>query len=203
MKSALIVFATLVLGLIAGSVSALWLSGQFHSARAPLSALSVGGWQSDWSIGSKAANGYVRARVARHGLLALRKEEAVYFIKAQDDFGEPLIETCIYRVSGRDMPSDWWSITLYDEEGRLPMNEDERLSFDPSQLEAEADNWSFLVTATTPEDPDINWVSSQAGGDFELMLRLYKPGAALLEEPRQTLRTPTIERLSCVEETVS
>ena len=49
--------------------------------------IRVEGWNADWTVGSSSANPWVRACVARHGLLALTKEEAVYFIRATDHQG--------------------------------------------------------------------------------------------------------------------
>jgi len=167
-------------------------------------AIEVEEWRSDWSIGSENASPYVRARVARNGLMGLRKEEAVYFMRTVDDAGEPLREACIYRISGAGLPADWWSITLYDPANKLPMNTDERLSFDQTQAEAVFEDasaaWEVQVSANEPEELLMPWISSQAGGAFDLTLRLYRPSAALLADPASALEPPQVKRLSCDEE---
>lgn len=183
-----------------GALSALWLGGMISGGPTIGNAIDVDGWRSDWSIGSESADPYVRARVARNGLMGLRKEEAVYFLKTEDDAGEPLSEACTYRVSGGAMPAAWWSITLYDPDNRLPMNEDGHLSFDQTQAEqigeGDVGAWAFQVTADAPDDGSA-WVSSKAGDTFDLTLRLYQPEARLLEDPTISLPAPRIERLSC------
>ncbi len=198
MRPALILLACLILGLGLGSVSALWMGGMIKGGPTIGNAIDVGGWRSDWSIGSPQANPYVRARVARNGLMGLSKDEAVYFIKDVDDFGERLSENCTYRVSGRDLPARWWSITLYDEEAYLPDNEDNALSFDATDASGD---WAFQISSTPPDAEDMAWVSSRAAGAFDLTLRLYTPSTDLIENPKRTLRTPTIELVSCGEET--
>jgi hypothetical protein len=183
-----------------GALSALWFGGMISGGPTIGNAIDVDGWRSDWSIGSESADPYVRARVARNGLMGLRKEEAVYFLKTEDDAGEPLSEACTYRVSGGAMPAAWWSITLYDPDNRLPMNEDGHLSFDQTQAEqiaaGDASAWAFQVSAEAPYEGTA-WVSSKAGDTFDLTLRLYQPEARLLEVPEATLPAPRIERLSC------
>lgn len=195
------IIVAIIFGVNFGALSALWFGGMISGGPRIGNAINVDDWRSDWSIGSENADPYVRARVARNGLMGLRKEEAVYFLKTEDDDGETLSEACTYRISGSTYPAAWWSITLYDSDNRLPMNEDAHLSFDQSQAEQlfgeVGADWSFIVAAEAPEQPETAWVSSRAGGSFDLTLRLYQPSAALLEAPEETLKPPSIERLSC------
>ena len=95
-----------VLGLAVGAASALWMSGLLPGSPRLGNDVNADEWQSDWSIGSEAANPYVRARIARFGLLALRKEEAVYFTRAVDEEGRALQEACTYSVSGGSFPAE-------------------------------------------------------------------------------------------------
>ena len=185
-----------------GALTALWFGGMISGEPSIGQAININNWESDWASGSESVNPYVRARVARNGLLGLRKEEAVYFLKTVDESGEPLREVCTYRVSGGTLPAGWWSITLYDSDSRLPMNEDAHLSFDQTQAAQLTDGgltaWAFQISATAPE-AGAAWVSSKAGGLFDLTLRLYQPDQALLDDPAATLKPPRIERLSCDE----
>ncbi|MGE6698984.1 DUF1214 domain-containing protein [Hyphomonas sp. NPDC076900] len=186
-----------VLGLAAGAVTALFAAGMFGAGAGFGDEINVNGWKSDWTIGSTAANPWTRARVARHGLLALTKEEAVYFTKGVDEDGQRLSEDCTYEVSGGDMPGLWWSVTLYDAESYLPLNKDNALSFDKTKAAAASagSTWSFTVAADGPETG--NWVSSQNAGTFDLMLRIYKPTPELIAAPEDALPAPVIKRLSC------
>jgi len=186
-----------IFGLAAGAASALVMAGMVGSGVRLSGGVDADGWQSDWTIGSTTANPWTRARIARHGLLALTREEAVYFTKAVDADGKPLQEACTYRVSGGEMPALWWSVTLYNGESYLPDNTDDALSYDLTEAAADgsADAWAFIVSPERPAEG--GWVSSRAAGGFDLTLRLYKPSADLLATPEATLPAPKIERLSC------
>lgn len=199
MRFLLPLFIAGIFGLAAGGASALWAGGMLKSGPRMGNGVVIDGWTSDWSIGSTSANPYVRARIARNGLLALRKEEAVYFTRSRDEEGRRLDEACIYRISGGAMPSQWWSITLYDGDSRLPMNEDDALSFDANDAESQADpeNWSFRISSEPNGQPGSLWVSSRSAGQFDVTLRLYLPSEALLADPGATLIPPRIERLFC------
>jgi hypothetical protein len=187
--------AAIVAGCALGLGSALWMAGLWPAGRSlAFGDVDVDGWRSDFAIGSKTADPYTRARVARHGLLALANTEAVYLTRALDDAGEPLREACAYRLSGATMPAGWWSVTLYDSASMLPANTDGALSIDASR--AGAERWEAVIAARRPER-SAHWISSRGAGTFDLTLRLYMPNAALLTDPNGTLDAPRIARLSC------
>jgi hypothetical protein len=178
-----------------GLGSALWAAGLLPGANTmAFGDVDVRGWRSDFAIGSEAADPYTRARVARHGLLALAKSEAVYFTRTTDDDGAPLLETCTYRLSGGTMPAGWWSVTLYDAASMLPANSDGALSIDASR--AGAGPWKAVIAAQRPEDAE-HWISSRKAGTFDLTLRLYMPEPAVIATPTTALDPPRIERLGC------
>jgi len=165
-------------GLMLGVVSALWMSGLIGLKGSPASFtdINVEGWTSDRSIGALSADPYTRARVARYGLLALAKEEAVYFTRKTDDEGDPLLEACRYELSGGPQNAFWWSITLYDADSRLPMNDDAALSVDAT-LVGDAPEWTALIAPARPapvQSAPRHWLSSRAAGTFDLTLRLYR-----------------------------
>lgn len=187
--------AAVVIGLAGGLASALGMAGLWPgSGTLGFGDVAVGGWRSDFAIGSQAADPYTRARIARHGLLALAQSEAVYFTITQDNTGEPLRESCSYRLSGGAMPAGWWSVTLYDKSSMLPANTDGALSIDASR--AGQGNWQALIAPQQPASPS-HWISSRNAGTFDLTLRLYLPEARLLAAPEQTLAPPRITRLTC------
>jgi hypothetical protein len=187
--------AAVVAGCGLGFGSALAMAGLWPGASTlAFGDVDVGGWRSDFAIGSKAADPYTRTRVARHGLLALAKSEAVYFTRAVDDAGEPLREVCAYRLSGGAMPAGWWSVTLYDAASMLPVNTDNALSIDASRAGEGA--WEAVIAPTRPVNA-AHWISSRNAGMFDLTLRLYVPNATLLSDPDDTLDPPKITRLTC------
>jgi hypothetical protein len=188
------VLAALV-GFALGLGSALWGAGLWPArGNMAFGDVDVGGWRSDFAVGSEAADPYTRARVARHGLLALAKTEAVYFTRATDDSGAPLREACTYRLTGGAMPAGWWSVTLYDAQSMLPANTDAALSIDAERAGGGA--WQAVIAPKRPAGEGL-WISSRGAGSFDLTLRLYMPEAALLTDPDTALDPPKIARLSC------
>lgn len=195
MRRALTYLAAVTAGLALGLGSALWMAGLWPAGQnMAFGNVDVGGWRSDFASGSEAANPYTRARVARHGLLALAKTEAVYFTRSHDDAGAPLREACTYRLTGGAMPAGWWSVTLYDAASMLPSNTDGALSIDAERAGGGA--WQAVIAPQRPAGEGL-WISSRGAGTFDLTLRLYMPTEELLAEPAQTLTVPRIERLSC------
>lgn len=188
-----------ILGLVIGSASALYSSGLIGGkAGLNFTNLHINGWKSDWSIGSTSASPYTRARIARHGLLALAKEEAVYFTNRTDSDGQFLSESCVYQLTGTSQDAYWWSITLYDAESRLPMNSDAALSIDQTHI-GNTDHWTALIAPTKPENTPF-WISSKNAGLFDLTLRIYRPSEKILSQPETNVNAPEIKRLSCAGE---
>lgn len=184
-----------VAGSALGLGSALWMAGLWPAGSSmAFGDVVIGGWRSDFAIGSRAADPYTRARVARHGLLALAKSEAVYFTRAVDDTGAALQEACTYRLSGGAMPASWWSVTLYDGASILPANTDNALSVDASRVGEGA--WEAVIAPVRPEGA-ARWISSRGAGTFDLTLRLYVPDPALLDTPKAALNPPKVEQVAC------
>lgn len=187
--------AAMVFGSMFGLGSALWMAGLWPEGRSlAFGDVDVGGWRSDFAIGSEAADPYTRARVARHGLLALAKTEAVYFTRATDDTGTPLRQDCTYRLSGGTMPAGWWSVTLYDGQSMLPANTDNALSIDASRVGEGA--WEAMIAPVRP-DGAAHWISSRGARTFDLTLRLYMPDPAMLATPKAALSPPKVEQVAC------
>lgn len=188
-------FLAVVAGGALGLGSALWLAGLWPEGRSlAFGNVDVDGWRGDFAVGSEAADPYTRARVARHGLLALAKSEAVYLTRNTDSAGKRLSADCTYRLSGGAMPAGWWSVTLYDGQSMLPANTDGALSIDASRTGAGA--WEAVIAPERPADT-VQWISSRKAGAFDLTLRLYMPDPALLEAPARMLAAPKVERISC------
>lgn len=209
--------AATIIGVALGIGSALYLSGLWPGVK-PLSFgdVNVDGWRSDFAIGSKSADPYTRARIARHGLFALAKSEAIYFTRNTDEAGRLLRENCRYLLKGGNFPASWWSITLYDARSKLADNRDEAASIDKTSIsQSEFENgaaragaerpavqhWQALIARKAPpasspfaDDP---FISSRNAGQFDLTLRLYLPTPALLASPQAALNAPRITRLDC------
>lgn len=193
MKLALKLLATVVVALALGVGSALLivraggLGGQ----------IAKGPWETDLTIGSKEADPYTRARVAVAGLLALNRDETIYFTAARDSGGERLRSGCSYKVEGNDPTARWWSITLYGDDHYLVSNPQDRYSYGGETVARNADG-SFAITVG-PEETDGNWIPTGQGQNdatFTLTLRLYNPDESAARNPSGIV-LPQIAKEAC------
>ena len=205
MRLAVLILAAAVLGLVGGLGSALTLSGLVSDRIRLGEIVEIDGWRSNWSIGTEAVDPYTKAWIARFGLFALRREEAVYFYTNVDAAGQPLDEECVYALDVDEQPGSWWSVTVYDGEGYLPKNADGRLSFDATKAE-ELQSRRVVLSAEMPEagaetgEDNGYWISTRNAGAFDVTLRVYQPTLVAIENPAQAFVLPPIKRLSCAGE---
>lgn len=187
--------AVIVLGALTGAGTAVAVTGGSLGG----GSLTNHGWSTDTTIGSDSANPWVAARVARVGLLALNRDETVYFDRTTDDTGARLDERCSYIMTVRELPARWWSVTLYDKGNMLAANSDNAPSFDASQAgltkaDPAVPTKVLIAPARTPAVDTTAFISSTAAGQFSLTLRLYNPENAT-EDSLKQLPLPSITRL--------
>jgi hypothetical protein len=181
--------ATIAVGLIVGLISAWWTINRGMGRE------SYAGWYGSSVTGSVDADPWLRARVAISGLLALNKSQAIYFTRKTDAAGDPLREECSYRVSGSQLPGQWWSITVYAADNYLPMNDDDALSFDATEVSPDAKGqWSAILAPVRPEG--LAWASTRLAGQFDITLRIYQPNAAA-QADFGTILMPQVTKLNC------
>lgn len=182
--------ATIALGLMAGLISGWWaitggMGGQNYS-----------GWYGSSVTGSRDADPWLRARVAVSGLLALNKSQAIYFTRKTDDAGERLREECHYRVTGGALPGQWWSVTVYAADNYLPLNDDDALSFDATEVKPDAaGQWSAVLSPVRPAGGEA-WASTRKAGEFDITLRIYQPSSQAQGDYR-AIPMPRVTKLDC------
>jgi hypothetical protein len=190
MKPALYWSSAVGLGFVLGlGATALML------AQAGLSGgVSVGPWQTNLAIGSTEAGLYTRAEVARRGLLALSREETMYYTATTDSEGRPLSGDCDYRLRGMDLAARWWSITAYGSDSFLIPNDAGRYSLSRTTVARKpSGQWVIDIGA---EPRGRNWLPVRAGQPFDLTARFYNPEPAVHESPAE-VSLPEIERVGC------
>lgn len=156
---------------------------------------AVDGWVTNELAGSRAADPYSRASIARTGLLALNRGETIYFHKYSDEQGRAFRPDCVYEVRGRALPARWWSLTLYAEDDFLARNGDKAFSVDATRIRTDpSGGWSVRIGGDRGGAAD--WLSSRNAGTFMLSLRMYNPTAAAREHP-DAIAFPAITTVSC------
>ncbi len=154
-----------------------------------------GPWSTSLTVGSADADMYTKAAVAIGGLLALSKEETIYYTAFQDSDGDTLTEDCTYRVEGPDPDTRWWSMTIYALDNYLVRNDDNRPSV--AQTTVTRTRPGHFHAVVSPKAQPVNWISSRnAGSPFSLTLRLYNPGASVYSAPDST-PLPSIKKETC------
>jgi len=189
MLRALKVFSALAVGIVLG-LFATWAT----VIRGTMGGdVSDGPWRTSLYTGSSEGGPYLRANIAVHGLLALSREETIYYTAAGDSDGNALDGNCTYRVEGRDPPTRWWSITAYGSDDFLIPNVADLYSISMNSVARWADG-TFVVTLSKAQ-AEGNWIPV-VGGRFDLTIRLYNPQAAVVADPAH-VALPTIKMAGC------
>jgi hypothetical protein len=189
MQRALKILTMVVIGIALG-LAATWAT----AIRGTMSGgVSDGPWSTSLDTGSRESGPYLRARIAVHGLLALSREETVYYSALRDSDGADLDGNCSYRLEGRDPPTRWWSITAYGSDDFLIPNDANLYSVSKNSVARNADG-SFAVTLSQAR-AEGNWIPVKPGR-FNLTIRLYNPGAEVIADPAH-VALPTIGRGTC------
>jgi hypothetical protein len=152
-----------------------------------------GPWHTSLYVGSSRGSPYLRANIAVHGLLALGREETIYYTAANDSDGHALDGHCVYQIDGRDPPARWWSITAYGADDFLIRNDADRYSVSMNTVTRRADG-TFAVTLSKAQ-VEGNRIPI-AEEHFDLTIRLYHPQAEVAANPAR-VALPVIWKIAC------
>ena len=139
-----------------------------------------GPWHTNLAAGGTNADAYTRTFVALTGLLALNKDETIYYNATTDSAGEALEGACTYRIEGRDPDARWWSFTVYGDDHFLVDTPTKRYSISKTSV-VRTPEGTFVVRLSTTEEAN-NWIATSPDG-FQVTLRLYNPGASVKDDP--------------------
>lgn len=151
-----------------------------------------------WRIADREASYLARAVAARIGLWGNHGYEAVYAQTFQDSAGRQLNGAHSYVLRFPEPPpvESFWSVTMYSTpDYYLVDNPAGRYSIGdrtPGLVHADDGSLTLYLSHDRPADPAraANWLPAPAG-DFRPMLRLYTPGAAVLDG---SYEIPAVER---------
>jgi len=156
------------------------------------SAVQNRGWATpDPAIGNYGTNYLLRAGVTQAGLLANTPEEAAYKpglldsnLLALGAFG--IGSYTMHFGPGQEPPvGAFWSVTAYNSDGKLVANPQNRYSVSssrPDELLRRPDGSIDIVfSPNDPGDPGANWLEVPRFGGFNVYLRTYVPGQAVLD----------------------
>lgn len=138
-----------------------------------------GVWFTSQYAGSSNADPRTRALVAATGLLALPRQETIYFRAHKDNQGRPLSSQYDYIVSGAALPARWWSITLYDGDHFLNQQVRGPYSAKSTTIAPGSDGRYSIILSSKPHSG--NWIDMGDGESMSLSLRVYNPEPSLVD----------------------
>jgi hypothetical protein len=162
-----------------------------------LSTRTFGPWAAWTGAGRPEAEPYTRAHVALNGLLPVSSTSEIAFRAKADSDGSRLTSGCDYAVVMEDFEPQWWSLAVFDGNGRLVPNPAERHGFMSGAVMREPDGRT-LVTVALDARPG-NWLPSGRSNRIVLVLTIQDATWAAAIHDGATLKgpLPRIVRTGC------
>lgn len=160
-----------ILALIVGSATGLALTWHMSARDNGFGALDIGVWRAWPRSGTLDADPYARANFARSGELPLGLSEGIAFIATADQQRHPLDGRCVIRIKGRLLPARFWTLTIYDDRGRLIENPASRYGFTSTEVIYDADG--SVDIRISPRASSGNWLPSGERDRIVAIFRLY------------------------------
>jgi len=138
---------------------------------AAFGAINIGAWTARPKTGTADIDPYSRAAIARSGALPVAIGDGVAFVARTDDGGRALDGRCDTVLSGTTPVARFFTLTLYDPDGKLVANSLDRQGFTSEELVRHQDG-SFEV-AVSPRARPGNWLPTGGIERYTLVLRFY------------------------------
>jgi hypothetical protein len=157
--------------------------------------LTIGAWTAWPKSGSVDIDPYARANIARTGELPVGAGDGVAFYAHTDDGGNVFDGRCTYVVSGMTPAARYWTLTLYDAQGRLVANTIDRHGFTSAEIVREADG-RFVINVG-PRARAGNWLPTGGIEQFAMVWRLYDTPIGVASLTTKEGPMPAIVRKGC------
>lgn len=183
--------ANVIIFIVVAVIGGLTSSWYMIEKGSPLTTRKQGPWITWTAAGRADADPYTRAHFLRRGTLPVSSALAQTYQATTDSDGNGLFSTCEYVVEGIEPDAAFWSIAVFDDQGRLIRNAAERYSFSSSTL-MRTPGGRFGVTLARNARPG-NWLPTGGAGRLTLQLRIEEARGADKADPV----LPVIRRLAC------
>jgi len=158
-------------------------------------AITIGAWTAWPKTGTADIDPYARAAIARSGELPIGSGDGVAFFASSDDTGRPLDGRCMVTLSGTTPPARFWTVALYDLDGRLVPNAADRYGFTSQEIARRADGTFEVVLA--PRARPGNWLPTGGIDRYVVVLRLYDTPVGVATRTAKDAPMPAITAGSC------
>jgi hypothetical protein len=158
-------------------------------------ALTIGAWTAWPKSGSVNIDPYARAIIARSGELPIGMGDGVAFYARTDDAGNEFDGRCTFSINGMTPAARFWTLTLYDLDGRLVANALDRHGFTSEEIVRDVDG-RFTVNVAPQARPG-NWLPTGGIERFVLVWRLYDTPIGVATGTIKEGPMPAIVRKAC------
>jgi hypothetical protein len=158
-------------------------------------AIQIGAWTAWPRAGTADVDPYARAGIARSGALPVGLGDGVAFVATSDDSGRQLDGRCEVVVRGTTPPARFFTMTLYDPEGRLVATSLKRSGFTSQELIRASDGSTEVTIA--PRARAGNWLATGGIEKYMLVLRLYDTPVGIATRAGREAPMPSITSGAC------
>ena len=158
-------------------------------------AITIGAWTAWPKTGTSDIDPYARAAIARSGELPIGSGDGVAFFASSDDAGRSLDGRCMVAITGTTPAARFWTITLYDLDGRLVPNAADRYGFTSQEIARRADG-SFEI-ALAPRARPGNWLPTGGIDRYVVVLRLYDTPVGVATRTAKDAPMPAVTAGTC------
>jgi hypothetical protein len=158
-------------------------------------AITIGAWTAWPKTGTSDIDPYARAAIARSGELPIGSGDGVAFFAALDDTGRALDGRCTVTIAGTTPAARFWTVTLYDLDGRLIPNAADRYGFTSQEIARRADGSFEIVLA--PRARPGNWLPTGGIERYVVVLRLYDTPVGVATRTAKDAPMPAVTAAGC------
>jgi hypothetical protein len=173
-------------------LGATWLS---LSRGVAFGALNIGAWTAFPKTGTPGIDPYARAVIARSGELPIGVGDGVAFYATADDQGKPFDGRCDVDITGITPTARFWTLTLYDREGKLVPNAVNRYGFTSQEILRNGDG-SFNIRVG-PRARYGNWLPTGGVERYVLVLRFYDTPVGVATRAEREAPMPAVTLREC------
>ena len=159
------------------------------------STLQIGAWTARPKTGTADIDPYSRAAIARSGALPVAIGDGVAFVARTDDNGRPLDGRCDAVLSGTTPAARFFTLTLYDPDGKLVPNSLDRQGFTSEELVRHQDG-SFEVEVSPRASPG-NWLPTGGVERYILVIRFYDTSVGVATRAEREAPMPSVKTGGC------
>jgi len=182
--------AAVVAIVLVGGLGSSWYMVEAGSR---ISTVHKGPWVIWTAAARPDADPYTRAHFVHAGTLPLSAAVERMYVAKRDANGDRLHSSCEYALEGKLNKIEWWSIAVFDENGKLIPNGAERYAF-TRQTTATDSAGAFTITLAREARPG-NWLPVGGAGRIAVALKLIDQRAT--EQGLNDLEVPTIRKIRC------